>query len=81
MESIWDAQTGADNRRSNWSLSEFLNLLDLRGQTWCIVELRGSAGFNLPGDDGVTFYGVLRARSGLRGWAARRWRLAPGKCG
>ena len=55
------------SRTDGWSLSDFLNLLDLRGQTWCIVELRGSAGFNLPGDDGVTFYGVIKGKARIAG--------------
>ncbi|WP_310534385.1 AraC family transcriptional regulator [Novosphingobium sp.] len=57
------------SRSDGWSLSDFLNLLDLRGQTWCIVELRGSAGFNLPGDDGVAFYGVIKGSVRIAGVA------------
>lgn len=79
MESIWDSQGSADTRRSGWSLSEFLNLLDLRGQTWCIVELRGSAGFNLPGDDGVAFYGVLKGSVRLAGVGGETMEITAGQ--
>ena len=67
MNPVWETANTSERGRSGWSLSEFLNLLDLRGQTWCIVELRGSAGFNLPGDDGVGFYGVIKGRARIAG--------------
>ncbi len=79
MESTWEAQGSVDTRRSSWSLSEFLNLLDLRGQTWCTVELRGSAGFNLPGDDGVTFYGVLKGAVRLAGVGGETMEIGAGQ--
>jgi AraC-like DNA-binding protein len=47
-------------RQPGWSLSEFLSLLDLRGQTWCIVEIRTSGGLSLPPHDGVWFYSALK---------------------
>jgi hypothetical protein len=43
----------------NGTLSEFLNLLDLRGQTWCFVDVRSSGGFSMPPNDGVLFYAVV----------------------
>ena len=69
----------ADNGRSGWTLSEFLNLLDLRGQTWCEVELRGSAGFNLPGDDGVTVYGVIKGAVRVAGVGGTTTELRQGQ--
>ncbi|MFM5906644.1 MAG: helix-turn-helix domain-containing protein [Novosphingobium sp.] len=66
-------------RSDGWSLSDFLNLLDLRGQTWCIVELRGSAGFNLPGDDGVAFYGVIKGQVRIAGVAGGTISLTQGQ--
>jgi AraC-like DNA-binding protein len=51
----------------NWSLSEFLNLLELRGQTWCIVELCGSAGFSVPPHDGVSCYASLSGCARIAG--------------
>ncbi len=79
MNDIGDNRDAGEARRSGWSLSEFLNLLDLRGQTWCIVELRGSAGFNLPGDDGVTFYGVTKGHVRIAGVSGGTLELGRGQ--
>lgn len=43
----------------NWLLSEFLNELDVRGQTWCIIECDEAGGFSAPPDDRLRFYAVL----------------------
>ena len=51
----------------DWSLSEFLNLLELRGQSWCIVKLCGSAGFSAPHHDGVSFYAMLEGSARIAG--------------
>ncbi len=42
-----------------WSLSEFLNLIELRGQSWATVELAGNGGFSVPHNDVVFLYAVL----------------------
>ncbi len=73
------AASNERSRSDGWSLSDFLNLLDLRGQTWCIVELRGSAGFNLPGDDGVAFYGVIKGQVRIAGIAGGTITLTQGQ--
>lgn len=73
------AAPGERSRSDGWSLSDFLNLLDLRGQTWCIVELRGSAGFNLPGDDGVAFYGVIKGSVRIAGVAGGTIEVSQGQ--
>jgi AraC-like DNA-binding protein len=44
----------------NGTLSEFLNLLDLRGQTWCFVDIRAGAGFSVPRNESVLFYAVMQ---------------------
>lgn len=44
----------------NGTLSEFLNLLDLRGQTWCFVDIKSSGGFSIPPNDTVLFYAVVQ---------------------
>jgi AraC-like DNA-binding protein len=44
----------------NGTLSEFLNLLDLRGQTWCFLDVRSSGGCNMPPNDAVLFYAVVQ---------------------
>ena len=42
-----------------WTLSEFLNLLEIRGQTWCIAELGAAAGFSIPHSEEIYFYASL----------------------
>lgn len=42
-----------------WSLSEFLNLVELRSQTWCFIDLDSTAGFKAPTSDAIFFYAVL----------------------
>lgn len=54
----------------NGTLSEFLNLLDLRGQTWCFADVRSSSGFSMPPNDSVLFYAVVQGSvviSGITG--------------
>lgn len=46
-------------RFARWSLSEYLNLVELRSQTWCFVELGQSGGFRVPHNDAILFYAVL----------------------
>ena len=49
------------------SLSDFLGRLELRGQCWCYVDFRGSAGFNLPPGDSVFFYAALQGSVRIAG--------------
>lgn len=51
----------------NGTLSEFLNLLDLRGQTWCFVDVRSSGGFSMPANESVLFYAVLQGHASIAG--------------
>ncbi len=51
----------------NGTLSEFLNLLDLRGQTWCFVDIRSSGGFTLPPNDAALFYAVIHGSVRITG--------------
>jgi AraC-like DNA-binding protein len=51
----------------NGTLSEFLNLLDLRGQTWCFVDIKSSGGFSIPPNDTVLFYAVLQGSVQIAG--------------
>jgi AraC-like DNA-binding protein len=44
---------------SFWSLSEFLNLVELRSQCWCFVDLGRSGGFGIPHNEVILFYAVL----------------------
>ncbi|MFT3965772.1 MAG: AraC family transcriptional regulator [Sphingobium sp.] len=51
----------------NWSLSEFLNLIDLRSQSWCVIELGNGSGIRLPHSDTVFFHAVLDGSARLSG--------------
>ncbi|MET0365441.1 MAG: AraC family transcriptional regulator [Sphingobium sp.] len=62
----------------DWSLSEFLNLLELRGQSWCFVELCGSAGFSIPPHDGVSFYAVTQGSARIAGISGGAIEVHPG---
>jgi AraC-like DNA-binding protein len=48
-----------------WSLSEFLNLIELRSQTWCHVSIAIDHGFRIPHSEGVLFYAVLNGSAQL----------------
>ncbi|MFT3929694.1 MAG: AraC family transcriptional regulator [Spongiibacteraceae bacterium] len=62
----------------NGTLSEFLNLLDLRGQTWCFVDFKGPSGFSIPPNDAVLFYAVLQGQVQLAGSTGGTTDLQPG---
>lgn len=53
----------------DWSFSEYLNLIELRSQTWCVADLAASGGFRIPHSEGVLFYAVLEGASRLS-WGA-----------
>jgi len=63
----------------DWSLSEFLSLLELRGQTWCFVDICGSAGFSVLPHDGVSFYAVLSGSARIAGVAGGPVEIQPGE--
>ena len=48
-----------------WSLSEFLNLLELRSQSWCFAEIGRSGGFAIPHNETILFYAVLKGTAWL----------------
>lgn len=52
-----------------WSLSEFLNIVDLRSQTWCHVNLGARQGFRLPSSDTIFLYAVLDGEAEVAGLA------------
>src|SRR5579871_3280991 len=62
----------------NGTLSEFLNLLDLRGQTWCFADIRSSSGFSIPPNDDVLFYAVLQGSVQITGVTGGQILLQPG---
>lgn len=63
---------------AKWSLSEFLNHVDLRSQTWCFVSLGdgagagagkgvGGGGFSVPHGDDIAFHAVLEGKVRIAG--------------
>jgi AraC-like DNA-binding protein len=62
----------------NGTLSEFLNLLDLRGQTWCFVDVRSSGGFSMPANESVLFYAVVQGSARISGVTGGTVELRPG---
>lgn len=50
-----------------WSLSEFLNLVELRSQTWCFVDLAVEAGFSVPHGEEIYFYYALEGIASIAG--------------
>jgi AraC-like DNA-binding protein len=62
----------------NGTLSEFLDLLDLRGHTWCFVDVRSSGGFSIPPNDAVMFYAVMQGSMQIAGVEGGCVELRPG---
>jgi AraC-like DNA-binding protein len=56
----------------DWSFSEFLNLMELRSQTWCTVDLGRTGGFRQPSSEAVLFYAVLQGSCRLS-WRVGEW--------
>jgi AraC-like DNA-binding protein len=50
-----------------WSLSEFLNLVELRSQTWCHVGLGAACGFSVPRNEAIYFYALLEGSASIAG--------------
>ncbi|MFT4025669.1 MAG: hypothetical protein QM676_02535, partial [Novosphingobium sp.] len=50
----------------HWSLSEFLNLLDVRGLCWGKVEIGAEHGFRVRANETVMFYVVLEGDCTVR---------------
>jgi AraC-like DNA-binding protein len=51
----------------NWSLSEFLNLIELRSQCWCLVDMADDAGLTVPHNEALIFHLVLSGSAWLAG--------------
>ena len=64
---------------TKWSLSEFLNLIELRSQTWCFVELDHFGGFSVPASDFVYLYAVLEGQVRMSGIAGSSIELSAGE--
>ncbi len=55
------------DRAMRWTLSEFLNLIELRSQCWCLVDLGAEAGFNIPHSENLLYYACLEGQVRLDG--------------
>jgi AraC-like DNA-binding protein len=44
----------------NWSLSEFLNLVEVRGRNWSFIDMGARTGFRLPHGEGIYFHVLLQ---------------------
>jgi AraC-like DNA-binding protein len=62
----------------SWTLSEFLNMLDLSGRTWCIVDIRSSGGFSISPSGGAFYYGVMQGSCRIAGVGDTVLELGPG---
>jgi AraC-like DNA-binding protein len=60
------------------TLSEFLNFLELRGQTWCFVEISETGGFSVPPSDEVIFYAMIKGTARIAGVGKEVIELQPG---
>ncbi len=63
-----------------WSLSEFLNLIELRSQSWCFVDMAQSGGFTVLHNEAILFYGVLAGKVTLSGVSGGAIEVFPGDC-
>lgn len=61
-----------------WSLSEYLSLLELRGQSWCFSEMDASSGFNIPHNQRIFFYAAVDGSAHLTGTVSGTVHLQPG---
>ena len=50
-----------------WSLSEFLDLVELRSQAWCFVALDSASGFAVSHSEEISFYAVLDGEAIISG--------------
>ena len=60
------------------TLSEFLNMFVLHGQTWCFVDIRSSGGFSIPPNDAVLFYAVVQGTARIAGVSGGNIDMKPG---
>jgi AraC family transcriptional activator of mtrCDE len=51
----------------NWSLSEFLNLIELRSQCWCLVDMAEDGGLMIPHNEALIFQLVLSGTARVTG--------------
>lgn len=61
-----------------WSLSEYLSLVELRGQNWCFTDLDANSGFNIPHNQRIFFYAALGGSAQITGTISDRIDLQAG---
>lgn len=61
-----------------WSLSEFLNLFELRSQSWCFANVAPLAGFHIPHNNEIFFYIVLKGEAYITCVSRQESKLYPG---
>lgn len=61
-----------------WSLSEYLSLVELRGQNWCFADLGATSGFTIPHNQRIFFYAALDGSAKIRGVISGEIDLQPG---
>lgn len=62
----------------NGTLSDFLNLLEVRGQSWCFLDIRSMGGFSMPANDAALFYAVVHGSVQITGITGGTIQLTPG---
>src|SRR5258707_426706 len=61
-----------------WSLSEFLNLIELRSQTWCFAELGPASGVSVPHSEEIYCYALLDGSAHVAGLSGESIELRAG---
>jgi AraC-like DNA-binding protein/mannose-6-phosphate isomerase-like protein (cupin superfamily) len=61
-----------------WSLSEFLDLVEVRSRTWCFVALDSASGFAVPHSEEICFYAVLEGEANIEGVTGGALKLRAG---
>lgn len=61
-----------------WSLSEYLSLVELRGQSWCFSEMDALSGFSIPHNQRILFYAALDGSTHITGTVSGTVRVQPG---
>jgi AraC family transcriptional activator of mtrCDE len=62
----------------HWSLSEFLNLIELRGQSWCFVDMAPRSGFHVTHGEAIFFHAMLEGSAKITIGTGETIELNPG---
>lgn len=61
-----------------WPLTEFLDRIDIQGQTWCVIDMGECSGFRVSHGNKVYIHAVLEGRVRLTGSTGEPMDLLPG---